>query len=310
MDKLTAMQTFIKVADAGSFSQAARLMNAPKTRVSQRVSELEKELGIRLLERNTRSLKLTPAGEKYLSRCREITGAIDQAEHEMRGEVYGARGHIRVDMLSPIARWVIAPRLHQFMALHPEITLSIISNDSFASLYEDNVDCAIRGGELKDSGMISRHLCNVELALYASPEYAATLGENPKLLSDRDIITWLSVDEHNLVWSLTRGNETLTLRSEAHLYMNDHDAALRHCAAGKGICPGIGAGVSELISAGRLVRVFPGWALAPRPVSIVYPSRKHLPQRVRLFVDWVCRTFSAAEVEINSVNKTMTRDET
>ncbi|MGQ8775453.1 LysR family transcriptional regulator [Serratia sp. NA_112.1] len=306
MDKLTAMQTFINVAEAGSFSQAARLMNAPKTRVSQRISELEKELGVRLLERNTRSLKLTPAGENYLSRCRDIIGALDNAEHEVRGEVYGARGHIRVDILSPIARWVIAPRLHEFMALHPDVTLSIISNDSFARLYEDNVDCAIRGGELKDSGMISRHLCNVELALYASPEYAATLSESPKLLSDRDLITWLSADERNLVWSLKRENETLTLRSEAHLYMNDHDAALLHCAAGKGICPGIGAGVSELVSAGRLVQVFPGWTLAPRPVSIVYPSRKNLPQRVSLFVEWVCRTVSLAEKEINSISKALT----
>lgn len=299
MDKLTAMQTFIHVADAGSFSQAARLMNAPKTRVSQRISELEQDLGVRLLERNTRSLKLTAAGENYLARCRDIVGAIDNAEHDIRSDVYGARGHIRVDMLSPIARWVIAPRLHEFLALHPEVTLSIISNDNFANLYEDSVDCAIRGGELKDSSMISRHLCDVRISLYASPHYAATLGDDPSVLNGRDLITWLSVDERNLLWTLRRGEEMKHLRANEHLYINDHDAALTHCAAGRGVCPGIGAGVRELVAAGKIVPVFEGWQFEQRPVNIIYPSRKNLPERVSLFVEWVCQTMSHVKHEIN-----------
>jgi len=302
MDKLTAMQTFIRVADAGSFSQAARLMNTPKTRVSQRVSALEQELGVRLLERNTRSLKLTQAGENYLEQCREIISAIDNAEHNVRSDVYGARGHIRVDMLSPVARWVIAPRLHEFTALHPEVTLSIISNDGLANLYEDSVDCAIRGGELKDSSMISRHLCDVRIMLYASPAYAATLGGDPSVLVGRDLITWLSVDEHNLLWSLRRENEELLLRAADHLYINDHDAALTHCAAGQGVCPGIGIGARHLVNTGKIVPVFEGWEFSPRPVSIIYPSRENLPERVSLFVNWVCKTFSEAERDINCIS--------
>lgn len=299
MDKLTAMQTFVQVADAGSFSQAARLMNAPKTRVSQRISELEQDLGVRLLERNTRSLKLTSAGENYLARCRDIIGAIDNAEHDVRSDVYGARGHIRVDILSPINRWVIAPRLHEFIELHPEVTLSIISNDSFSNLYEESVDCAIRGGDLKDSSMISRHLCDVHISLYASPEYAVTLGDDPSVLNGRDLITWLNVDERNLVWSLHRGKETRQLQASEHLYINDHDAALSHCAAGKGVCPGIGIGVRERVQAGKIVPVFAGWQFAPRPVSIVYPSRKHLPERVSLFVEWVCRVMDQVKHDMN-----------
>lgn len=300
MDKLTAMQTFVYVADAGSFSQAARLMNAPKTRVSQRISELEQDLGVRLLERNTRSLKLTTAGEHYLARCRDIIGAIDNAEHEVRSDVYGARGHIRVDMLSPIARWVIAPRLHEFLALHPEVTLSIISNDSLTNLYEDSVDCAIRGGALSDSGMISRHLFDVYLTLFASPGYAATLGDDPSVLRGRDIITWLSVDDRNLQWTLRRGDEVRYLQATDHLYLNDHDAALAHCAATSGICPGIGAGVRDMIREGKLVPVFSGWQFSTRPVSLIYPSRKNLPERVSLFMEWLCQTLSQVKNEINS----------
>lgn len=300
MDKLTAMQTFIQVADAGSFTQAARLMNTLKTRVSQRISELEQDLGVRLLERNTRSLKLTSAGEHYLARCRDIIGAIDNAEHEVRSDVYGARGHIRVDILSPVARWVIAPRLHEFLSLHPEVTLSIISNDNVTNLYEESVDCAIRGGVLLDSGMISRHLFDVHLTLFASPGYAATLGDDPSVLTGRDLITWLNVDDRNLQWTLRRGDEERHLQASDHLYLNDHDAALAHCAASSGVCPGLGAGVRYLIETGKLVPVFRGWQFAMRPVSIIYPSRKNLPERVSLFIEWVSSTLAKSGHEINS----------
>lgn len=144
MDKLTAMATFVKVVDAGSFTRAADALGLPKARVSQRVSDLEKHLGVRLLNRTTRALSLTHDGSAYFDKCQVLLQQIDELEATLRGGTATPIGRLRVDSLITIARWVIAPRLHDFQARYPRIQLRLSSSDRISNLLEDGIDCTIR----------------------------------------------------------------------------------------------------------------------------------------------------------------------
>lgn len=210
MDKLTAMATFVKVVGAGSFTRAADALNLPKARVSQRISDLEKYLGVRLLNRTTRALSLTDDGSAYFDKCQILLQQIDELEATLNGGAATPIGRLRVDSLVSIARWVIAPRLHDFQMRYPRIQLRLSSSDRISHLLEDGIDCTIRGGALKDSSMIARHLCDIHMGLYASPEYLASVGrvDTPDALSQLKRISWFSGRERNpFVWEL--GDSTL-----------------------------------------------------------------------------------------------------
>lgn len=241
MDKLTAMATFVKVVDTGSFTRAADALDLPKTRVSQRISDLEKHLGVRLLNRTTRALSLTDDGAAYFDKCKALLQQIDELESTLSGETAAPIGRLRVDSLVSIARWVIAPKLHDFQARYPRIQLRLSSSDRISHLLEDGIDCTIRGGALKDSSMIARHLCDIQMGLYASPDYLASVGgvDTPDALLQLKRISWFSGRERNpFVWELEAGHARFVLQSGDGMQFDEPDVAMSACMAGSGICPG------------------------------------------------------------------------
>ncbi|MEN7335115.1 LysR family transcriptional regulator [Pseudomonas aeruginosa] len=236
MDKLTAMATFVKVVDAGSFTRAADALGLPKARVSQRVSDLEKHLGVRLLNRTTRALSLTHDGSAYFDKCQVLLQQIDELEATLRGGTATPIGRLRVDSLITIARWVIAPRLHDFQARYPRIQLRLSSSDRISNLLEDGIDCTIRGGALKDSSMIARHLCDIQMGLYASPEYLASIGgvDSPDDLSQFRRLSWFSGRERNpFMWELESGPERFVVQSGDGMQFDEPDVAISACVAGQ-----------------------------------------------------------------------------
>ncbi|WP_426201201.1 LysR family transcriptional regulator [Pseudomonas sp. TWP3-1] len=295
MDKLTAMATFVKVVGAGSFTRAADALNLPKARVSQRISDLEKYLGVRLLNRTTRALSLTDDGSAYFDKCQILLQQIDELEATLNGGAATPIGRLRVDSLVSIARWVIAPRLHDFQMRYPRIQLRLSSSDRISHLLEDGIDCTIRGGALKDSSMIARHLCDIHMGLYASPEYLASVGsvDTPNALSQLKRISWFSGRERNpFVWELESGTQRFVVQPGEGMQFDEPDVAISACMAGGGICPGAPFAVAGFVRSGKLVPVLPQWQFSPRPVHMVYPGSRHLSVRVRCFVDWVLEIFS------------------
>lgn len=302
MDKLTAMATFVKVVDAGSFTRAADALNLPKARVSQRISDLEQHLGVRLLNRTTRALSLTDDGSAYFEKCQVLLQQIDEMEATLNGGTATPLGRLRVDSLISIARWVIAPRLHDFQARYPGIQLRLSSSERISHLLEDGIDCTIRGGVLKDSSMIARHLCDVQMGLYAAPEYLASVGAvtRPDALAQLKRISWFSGRERNpFVWELESGTERFVLQAGDGMQFDEPDVAISACMAGSGICPGAPFAVAGFVRSGRLVPVLPDWHFPARPVHIVYPGSRHLSVRVRCFVNWILDVFAeAGEIQL------------
>ena len=289
MDKLSAMATFVAVVDTGSFTRAAESLDLPKARVSQRISDLEAALGVRLLQRSTRALSLTKDGDVYLERCRQILLDITEVEDALKGSESTPTGSIHVDVLTSIARWVIAPHMHEFQALYPNLAVRLGSSDRVSNLLEDGIDCAIRGGSLEDSAMVARHVAEVTIGLYASPAYMESSAPiiEPEDLPNHQRMTWFSPrGGGRLAWQLETGERSVLLQATESLQFEDPDVAIAACLAGTGICPAAPFAVEAYVGAGQLVPVLPSWHFEPRPIHIVYPTRKHLSAKVRCFVDW------------------------
>ncbi len=212
MDKFSAMTTFAKVVETGSFTRAADVLALPKARVSQRVSDLERHLGVRLLNRTTRSLNLTEDGQAYFAKCQVILQEIDELEGALKGGSVEPRGKLRVEALVSVARWVIAPSLHEFQARYPNISVRLGGSDRISHLLDNGIDCAIRGGHLEDSSQIARHVCDVHLGLYAAPAYLEAAGAvtHPQELSVHRRISWFTGQRNPL---FGRCSQRLTLSS-------------------------------------------------------------------------------------------------
>ena len=297
MDKLTAMRTFVTVVRLGSFSAAAASMGAPKTRMSQRVRELEAALSTRLLHRTTRMISLTEDGRVYYEKCLHILDEIDSTERALGRLGDEPQGRLRVSCMSLIARQVLLPRIDDFLARYPEISLNLSVTDRIVNLVEDGCDCAIRGGKLENSALISRHIRTVGFGLYAAPRW---VGANravhaPSDLQGLDLIKIASQRDGTIRhWELVRQDDKAGQDSRARLEIDDDQAAIDAALSGAGIvlCPDFIA--APYAAAGRLVRVLPEWSAPAKPIYAIYPSRQHLSAKLRCFLDWADRIIREA----------------
>lgn len=289
MDRLSAMNTFLTVVETGSFTRAADVLGLPKARVSQRISDLELYLGLRLVNRTTRSLKLTQEGEEYFVKCQRILQDIEELEGSIKGNLVQPRGQIRVEALVSVARWLIAPHIQEFKIRYPEINLHLGSSDSIRHLLEDRIDCTIRGGDLDDSSMIARLLCSVRIGLYASPAYVVNKGNpiHPEQLVNHSLISWFRGNRNPFSWYLEREKASFEMVFKTGYQFDDPDVAIAACMAGNGICPGVPFAVESWVKSGALIPILPEWSFEARPIHIIYSNSKYLSARVRCFIDWM-----------------------
>ena len=297
MDKLTAMQTFVQIVETGSFTRAAEQLGVPKARASQRLRDLEDSLGVRLLERTTRALRLTEDGRAYHERCVRLLAEIDEAEQALRGRHAQPSGQLRVEAVAAIARHVLAPALADFHRSYPLLSVHLGSSDRIAHLLEDGVDCAIRGGELPDSGHVARRICSVQLGLYASPECLARHGEprDPAALAALPRLGWLAARGGGIVpWQLWREEgDAVEVPGVPALAFDDGDAAVAAAVGGAGVVVAAPFAVRSRVLCGELLPVLPDWTAGRRPVQVVYASNRRLSTRVRVFVDWAVQLMQA-----------------
>lgn len=289
MDKLTAMRTFVAVIDAGSFSNAAVALGVPKTRVSQRVQELEAALSVRLLYRTTRALSPTDEGRIYHEKCVQILEEIDATETALGRKNETPTGRLRVSCMSLLARSLLLPRIAEFQRLYPKVQITMWVSDRITNLTEAGFDCALRGGKLESSSLISRHLGDVRFGLFASPDWVARWGEPGQasdLTADHCIMMTGQKDGQTRPWDLQGPGGPCTISGPAGFETDDDQAAVDAALAGAGIVLCAEFAAAPHLATGGLVRILPQWSGASRPICFIYPTRRFLAAKLRCFLDW------------------------
>lgn len=284
---------FARVVEAGSFTAAGRGLDLPKSTVSRKVAALEERLGVRLLERSTRKLRLTEAGAVLFERARRIALALTEAEAAV-GELQSApKGTLRLTAPADVGQHWLGPVIASFSAAYPDVRVDIELTSRVVDLVAEGFDVALRAGRLADSSLVARRLGNTRLGLYCSPAYAALHGlpERPEALIDHATILFRS-PRFESRWTLTSAEETCEVRVESRASANDF-IMLRGLAVadmGIAILPNV-VGAIE-VAEGRLVAVLPAWGLGDGALSAVYPSARHLSATVRAFLDHLREAFT------------------
>lgn len=295
MDRIQAMQIFIRVAEAGSFVRAAETLSLPSSTVTSTIKNLEKYLQVRLLNRTTRRVSLTPEGLQYLAQCREILALIEHTEASLADSNRRPRGRLRVDMPGGIAHFIVLPNLKDFYRLYPDIYLMIGVSDRQVDLVHEGVDCVIRTGELTDSTLVARPLGRFRWLTCASPDYLREYGipETPEALSQhRAIHYFFGSGRRTNELRFIRGAEAFSVPVEGDTAVNETGLYIRLCLEGFGLAQLAENVISKNLQQGKLVEVLADWQPPSVPVTMLYPHQRFLSPAVRAFADWVAGLFN------------------
>lgn len=295
MDRLRQIEVFVRVAELGSVSRAAQSLGMSNAAASRHLAAIEERLSVRLVERNTRRLWLTEAGQEFLSRCETLLGDLAEAEDAVNEKTLAPKGLLRVTSSLSFAMIYIAPILPQFRQLYPQLDVQIVAANRYLDFIEAGIDVAIRTREQEpDLSIVVRRLGRVRRVLAASPDYLARRGipGGPEDLSGHDMLVYnLAHDPYSL--RLERGSSVRTVRIRAALDSNDGQI-IRHAAlAGLGILIQPLYIVHEDIAAGRLVPVMEDWHLPVLTMNVAYQNRERLPMKIRVFTDFLIREAKA-----------------
>jgi DNA-binding transcriptional LysR family regulator len=283
MDHLGAMRIFVSVAKLGSFTEAARRLQLSPSVVTRSMAQLEDQLGLTLLLRTTRSLRLTEQGELYLESCQQILQDVDSAERRARGENAKPSGTLKVAAPVVFGRLHVLPIVNRVLRQHRDVAVELSLSDRNIRLVEEGVDVAIRIGELADSSLIAVKLGEVSRTVVASPVYLKERGvpKSPAELADHDIIAFEGIGAGDQ-WRFHPGGKPVRL--EPRLTVNSIDASIAAAEAGIGITRILSYQVRASVIAGRLTPVLQQFAPPPSPVNAIYPARRIASANVAVFV--------------------------
>lgn len=296
MDKLDAMQVFVRVAELASFTQAADSLGLPKSSISNAVNQLEARLGARLLHRTTRKVQLTQDGQRFYERCRDLLAEVDEVESLFQQTETLLRGRLRVDMPLNMAHLLVIPQLPEFMQRHPGIEIELSSTDRRVDPISEGFDCVVRVGALTESGLVARPLGLLDMVNCASPAYIAQYGMPTTLeaLAQHYMVHYVSV-----LGSRPSGFEYMEAGVcqyrpvPARVTVNNSNAYSTACLAGLGIIQVPLVAVRPYLLRGELVEVLAEFKAEPMPVSLLYPHRRHLSRRLLTFMDWLTQKVHA-----------------
>ena len=300
MDQIAAMRAFVRVVEAGNFTRAADLMEMPKPTVTKLIQQLEGHLRTKLLNRTTRRVRVTPDGAAYYERALALLSDLDELDGSMARAQTSPAGRLRVDIGTSLALNVIIPALPDFHARYPDILLDLGVSDRPADLVGENIDCAIRGGDLLDPNLIARRIGQVDLVMCATPDYIARHGmpQHPRdLLEGHRVIAYFSPRTgRRMAFDMVRGEERYEFDLPYALAVNDSTAYQAAVLTGLGIAHAVEPLIQPYLADGTLVRVLPEWRSEPIVLHIVYAPNRHLSSRLRVFVDWVAELFASSNV--------------
>lgn len=295
MELLQSMRLFARLADLGSFTKAAESLDIGRPQVTRYIQDLETSLGVRLFQRTTRKVALTAEGERFYARVQEILADISAATSMFDRTGATLAGRLRVDIPSAFAQMEFIQSLKAFTTTFPGIDLVLGVTDRAVDLIGEGVDCALRIGNLPDSTLIARPIAMATMVTCAAPAYLEEHGE-PQTLDDlvshRGVNFLSGQNNRTLPWHFTVKAQPRTFVSGAGITVTESNAYVQCAVSGFGIIQAPGITVAEYLDRGVLVEVLRPYRPAPRPVSVLYPSRTHLAPQVQVFVEWLQEGFA------------------
>ncbi|WP_243042098.1 LysR family transcriptional regulator [Dyella sedimenti] len=291
MDRLQAMRVFTRIVELGSFTRAADDLSLPRATLTHTIKRLEEHVGAHLLQRTTRRVRPTQDGEVYYNHCVRLLADLDAVEADFREAAVVPKGRLRIDLASSLARHTLIPALPAFFARYPQIELDIGTSDRFIDLVQEGVDCVLRAGDLADSTMVGRRLASMSQATVASADYVRRHGL-PQSLAELQhghvAVNWASPTTRRLSpLEFMAGRRMREVMLPSRVTVSGTEAYLASCEAGLGIAQFPRYRIGEALADGRLVELLPAMPPPVLPVSVLYPSQRQLPLRLRVFIDWV-----------------------
>ncbi|MCW5623356.1 MAG: LysR family transcriptional regulator [Burkholderiales bacterium] len=300
MDRLLAMQTFVRVVETGSFSAVAREQHTTQSAVSKQVAALERHLGARLLTRTTRSLALTEDGTRYFETARRLVAEVAEAETSLRQGEQQLQGWLRVAAAVAFGRLVLLPEVGRFMAKHPAVRVDLRLNDGFVDLVEQGIDVAVRIGDLADSSLVARRIGTAHRALIASRDYLDALPpERQVLQAPAELMHHACIVYTELAmgdaWPIDLPDGTqIVVPVESSLQTNSSEVIRGAVLAGMGVCYAPTWLFRNELLTGEVRRLAPGWPPRPMPVHLVSPAQRRHAAKVRAFGDHMARAIEDA----------------
>ncbi|MBI5718158.1 MAG: LysR family transcriptional regulator [Burkholderiales bacterium] len=296
MDRLKQIESFVAVAAKGSLTAVAAAVGVAPAVIGRRIDRLEERLGIKLLRRTTRRITLTHEGSAFLEDCQRILADIANAEASVSAGGVKASGHLRVTAPGGFGRRHVAPLVPRFVAQHPEVSLSLNLSDRVVDIVNEGYDCAIRVGDMPDSNLVSLRLADNQRQCVAAPAYLQTAGapKTPADLTRHRCLTLSSEASQTRGWAFRVDDELVHLRPPGRLDCSDGQVLHQWCLAGLGIAWRSTWEVERDIAEGRLVEVLADFAAPANGIYAVFPQRRHLPLRVRLWIDFVKHSYGDA----------------
>ncbi len=293
MDRFQAMETFVRVVEAGSFSAAARDMGVGQPAVSKAVAALEERLQVRLLVRNTRALSPTEAGQTFYERARRALDEATEAETAAKGAGAGLEGRLRVCVPVTLARLHVVPKLGAFFEAHPKLRLELVMDDRSIDLLEENIDIALRLGALSDSSLTARKIATSERLLVASPDYIQRRGAPLRpldLLTHDTIVYAQSVGGHE--WRFRNGTADVSVQVQSRLVLTAAEGVREAVLAGLGLAISSRWMMSPELASGAVVPVMTDWLLAKTDLWALFPTGRLPSAKARTFASWVEKEFA------------------
>ncbi|CAM2145965.1 LysR family transcriptional regulator [Pararobbsia alpina] len=296
MDRFKQIETFAAVAARGSLSAAAQAEGVAPAIVGRRIDALEERLGVKLMIRTTRRITLTFEGTAFLEDCQRILNEMHRAEASVSTGGVKATGHLRISAPAGFGRRHVAPLLPAFVDAHPDVTVSLDLSDRIVDLVNEGFDCAVRLGALADSSLVSLRLGENRRVCVASPDYLAKHGTPLSLegLASHRCLVLGSSSNQQRGWTFSVNGETTAIKVSGAMECSDGAVLREWCIAGHGLAWRSWWEVGSDVTAGRLVTVLDAFAAPPIIIHAVFPERRHLPLRVRLFVDLLRDTYQQA----------------
>ncbi|PZM12337.1 LysR family transcriptional regulator [Rhizobium tubonense] len=286
---LNGVGVLAAVIESGSFVRAADALGLTPSGVSRAISRLEARVGVRLLERTTRSVGLTDEGRRFYTQVAPLLGGIEEAAVAAAGAAELVRGRLRVNADPYFSRLLLGPRLGEFLDRHADLQLEVLTRNEIGELVADGMDVAIRFGEPPQTSLIARQLLATRVVTVAAPSYVERYGR-PKVPQDLTEHTCIqfqdSLTGRPFEWEFRRAGETILIETRSRLLVNDAGTTLATLFAGVGIAQVFELGIKEQLRNGELIDLFPDWPDETFPLYAFYPSRRHLPAKVRAFIDF------------------------
>ncbi|MFS2005998.1 LysR family transcriptional regulator [Duganella sp. CT11-25] len=291
MDRLKAMQVFVRIVEANSYTKAAETLDLPRAALTATINKLEAFLGTQLLQRTTRRLSLTPDGADYFRKCLEILQAVEDAEGTFRGRAASKpRGRLRVELPGAVGRHLVMPHIAGFCRDYPDIDLVVSLSEQVRDLTQEGLDCSLRVGELQDSSMIGRRLGSMRFLTCASPGYLAAHG-TPRTLDDlrahRGVMHFSGRTGRPFDWDFMTGGSVTTVELRSAITVNEPDAYILCALQDMGLIQAARYQVRHHLASGALVEVLAAMPPTPMPMSLLYPQGRMASPRLSVFAAWL-----------------------